>query len=426
MTLNRDLDNRLPPVGEESATDDISVTPSEFIKKTRIGTGGMATVYEATVEGKPIDRVAVKEPDWDTTVDQSAVQAFVSEAETWARVDEHPYIGTVYGSGVRRRPWLAMEFLSGGTLADRMPVADPREALWIGSAVADGIQHAHHNGVAHLDLKPSNVLLKPTEDGKWDRPKIVDWGLATALDTDDEPDSLTPDYAAPEQLPADDSHPVGPMTDVYQLGALVYALLTGGPPEWDYSPRSTTGATRAVTPPSELRDSLPSGVDAVVLNALAAIPTDRVRTAAQFGEACEACFRELRAPDQGPESQFSGQPKNTESEQNEDTIESASVETNPPRTVFVDSQRDADGSGTDDSESVENNTTGDRTGWFQPGVYPEAENRSLAEALRIELQPPADESSESVASALRKVSMRFGRDTLSHRLSTVHSSEREN
>ena len=128
------------------------------------------------------------------------------------------------------RPFLAMEYLDGGTLAQKLaggPLAANDAATFV-EALARAAQHAHEHGVVHRDLKPANVLF--TADGT---PKIADFGLArqsvSGLGTRTGDLLGTPSYMAPEQA-AGRSHTSGPAGDIYGLGAVLYECLTGRPP----------------------------------------------------------------------------------------------------------------------------------------------------------------------------------------------------
>ncbi len=105
-------------------------------------------------------------------------------------------------------PWIAMEYMDGGGLDDRLdersdglPLA---EALWIGECICRGVEVAHNYGIAHLDLKPANVLFRETPEDRWDVPKVADWGLARVLaEQTGTMEGLSVKYAAPEQFEPD-------------------------------------------------------------------------------------------------------------------------------------------------------------------------------------------------------------------------------
>lgn len=247
-------------------------------KKKRIGAGGDADVYGATLDdGGTTYPVALKEPRFEGTLQQRIVEQFKNEAEMWSQLDDHDNIVTVYAWGTERLPWLALEYMDGGTLQARLGSFDIGEALWLAGRIAEGVRYGHRHGVAHLDVKPSNVLLRDTGDGTWDYPKVSDWGLAKLLlEHSQSVAGLSPTYAAPEQFDTDGYGKTDDITDIYQLGAVVYAMLTGQPP--------FSGSSRAVmqsilqndpVPPSERNSGLPAAVDDVVLKALAKDKAER-------------------------------------------------------------------------------------------------------------------------------------------------------
>src|SRR5262249_49479631 len=151
----------------------------------------------------------------------------------------HPNIVQVYEVGEDGgRPFLALEYVPGGTLAEYlhgMP-ADPREAAGLLAKVARAVHHAHERGIVHRDLKPSNILLQRSEGGAAQKdlcPKVSDFGLARAVTEDQSltlPDVVvgTPAYLAPEVIQQPGSP--APAADVYALGVLLYEMLTGRPP----------------------------------------------------------------------------------------------------------------------------------------------------------------------------------------------------
>src|SRR5262249_22326677 len=156
---------------------------------------------------------------------------FRSEAEAVAQL-AHPNIVQIFDIGEQDGcPFLAMEHISGGSLAQQLdgtPVP-ARQAASLVLALARAVQHAHERGIVHRDLKPANVLL--IADGT---PKIADFGLAKRADSDyvhTQTGAIlgSPSYMAPEQA-AGATEKVGPPTDVYALGVILYELLTGRPP----------------------------------------------------------------------------------------------------------------------------------------------------------------------------------------------------
>ncbi len=249
-----------------------------------LGEGGMGIVYKARQVG--LNRtVALKMIRPDHHADEQVRARFRREAEAVAAL-KHPHIVTVHAVGEHDgRPYLAFEFVPGGSLADG-PRGQPRPARVAAALVADvagAVQHAHQRGILHRDLKPSNVLLD--ERG---RPLLTDFGLARPL----QPDAgLTgsgaplgsPAYMAPEQA-GGRPEAVGPATDVFGLGAILYELLTGRPPHQGADLLSTLeqAARGAILPARRVNPKVPRALNAICARALAPEPGQRYASAAEM------------------------------------------------------------------------------------------------------------------------------------------------
>src|SRR5262245_58605804 len=195
-----------------------------------LGRGGMGVVYKAW--HRRLQRpVAVKMLLAGAYAQPHELERFLREAEMVAGL-RHANIVQVHEAGdVDGRPFFTMEFVEGGSLAQKQagtpqPV---RQAAALMAAVAEAVHAAHQRGIVHRDLKPGNILL--TADGT---PKITDFGLARHLEgaaglTQSGVTVGTPSYMAPEQAEGK-SREVGPAADTYALGAILYELLTGRPP----------------------------------------------------------------------------------------------------------------------------------------------------------------------------------------------------
>ena len=188
----------------------------------------MATVFRAfdSVLERP---VALKVLDEDQTGDQESLERFSHEARAAAQL-AHPNIVAVLDRGQQDgRQFIVFEHVEGETLKERVARQGPlplRDVAEIGAAIASALACAHANGVVHRDVKPQNVLL--TADGV---PKVTDFGIArssaSAGSTDPGTVLGTSSYIAPEQARGER---VGPATDVYSLGCVLFELLTGRPP----------------------------------------------------------------------------------------------------------------------------------------------------------------------------------------------------
>ncbi|MBS0262386.1 MAG: serine/threonine protein kinase, partial [Planctomycetes bacterium] len=212
----------------------------------KIGEGGMGVVYRARQPG--LDRqVALKMIGKGALASTGDVARFRAEAASAARL-EHPQIVPVYEVGQHQgQPFYSMKYVAGTTLARKLADGPlpPRETAAILLPICRAIAHAHQQGVIHRDLKPSNILID--SDGN---PLVSDFGLAKRIDVERAPgeappsiESLTrtgavlgtPSYMSPEQA-AGSRGRVGPASDIYSLGAILYQCLTGRPPFQAASP----------------------------------------------------------------------------------------------------------------------------------------------------------------------------------------------
>jgi eukaryotic-like serine/threonine-protein kinase len=204
----------------------------------KLGEGGMGVVYEAEQESPVRRRVALKLVKWG--MDSKEVLArFESERQALALM-AHPNIAQVYevGATPTGRPFFAMEFVKGSPIHEYCDAncLSTEERLQLFLEVCNGVQHAHHKGVIHRDMKPSNVLVTVEDGGPV--PKIIDFGVAKATAQRLTEMSVftqlgqwigTPEYMSPEQA---EMSPLGvdTRTDVYSLGVMLYELLSGALP----------------------------------------------------------------------------------------------------------------------------------------------------------------------------------------------------
>jgi len=240
--------------------------------------GGMGSVWRARQVGT--NRVvAVKKIHAAGAPTPAALARFLLEAELLARV-RHPNIVQIFHTGEADGPYLVMEYVPGGTLADRMARRKytPREAAELVKTLAEAMGAVHRTGVVHRDLKPANVLM--TED---DVPKIGDFGLARAPDRGmsglDRAKILgTVEYMSPEQARGGGPlREVAAPTDVYALGVILYELLTGGVPFESDSDLEALNLVCSAEPrrPGMLRPGIPRDLEAICLKCLAKEPRER-------------------------------------------------------------------------------------------------------------------------------------------------------
>jgi WD40 repeat protein/tRNA A-37 threonylcarbamoyl transferase component Bud32 len=269
-----------------------------------LGRGAMGVVYKARQVA--LNRtVALKVLRGGDIGDADRGARFRQEAELAGRL-HHPAIAQVFEYGIHAgRAFIVMEFVDGRTLA----AADrPQPALAAAGqveALATAVQFAHSNGVVHRDLKPANVLI-----GRDGQPKIVDFGLAKELESSSAWTATgvilgTPAYMAPEQA-AGRVADLGPATDIWALGAILYDLLTGRPPFHGPSPAATLQQVLTAEPaaPTRVRPETPRDLETICLKCLHKDPGRRYESAAALaddlrrfraGESIRA--RPVRAPE---------------------------------------------------------------------------------------------------------------------------------
>jgi WD40 repeat protein len=278
-TLEADANSPDAPAGPPATSTPTRLGDFELVR--RLGEGAMGVVFEARQVS--LNRpVAVKMIRAGLFAGDADLRRFRVEAEAVAHLD-HPRIVPIYGVGEHEDcHYFSMKLVRGGSLARRLPayLADPRAAARLVAEVAQAIQHAHDRGILHRDLKPSNILLD--EDG-W--PHVTDFGLAKRSGDDS---SLTqsgaivgtPSYMAPEQA-SGLKLAVTAETDVYGLGAVLYALLTGRPPFVADTILETIEQVRAraPVPPSRINPRVGRDLETICLRCLEKDPWRRYSSA---------------------------------------------------------------------------------------------------------------------------------------------------
>jgi serine/threonine-protein kinase len=211
---------------------------------------------------------------------------FLTEARAVARFN-HPNIIQIYEVGEHEGlPFFAMEFCDGGSLADKLKgtILSPAEAGRLLETLARAMHYAHEQHVVHRDVKPANVLF--TADGT---PKVVDFGLAKRLDEAGQTHTGevvgTPAYMAPEQAEGRLDR-IGPWSDVYTLGAVLYAMLTGRPPFQAPTAYETIRRVREEepVPPRQLNPGVPRDLEIICLKCLRKEPERRYASAGALAD----------------------------------------------------------------------------------------------------------------------------------------------
>jgi serine/threonine-protein kinase len=251
-----------------------------------IARGGMGVVYRARQVS--LDRVvALKMIVGGELASPADVQRFRNEAQAAAGL-RHPNIVAIHEVGEHEgRHYFSMDYVAGPTLAEVVrahPLPAERAAGYV-RAVAQAVQHAHDRNILHRDLKPANVLIDAD-----DRPRVTDFGLARRVEGDRRLTGTgqvlgTPAYMPPEQ--ASGKHgAVGPASDVYALGAVLYELVTGRPPFQAETPLDTLLQVleSEPVPPRMLNPGVPGDLETVCLKCLHKEPRRRYPSAAALAD----------------------------------------------------------------------------------------------------------------------------------------------
>jgi serine/threonine-protein kinase len=264
-----------------------AVLADRYRVERELGAGGMATVYLARdLKHERLVALKVLRPELGALL---GVERFLSEIRVTAGL-QHPHILPLFDSGqAERLIYYVMPHVEGETLRqrlDREKQLPIEEAVDITRAVASALDYAHRHGVIHRDIKPENILF---QDGQ---AVVADFGIALALSaaggsrlTETGLSLGTPSYMSPEQ--ATGERVIDARTDIYSLGAVLYEMLTGGPPHTGPTVQAVIAQVVADRPRriTLARDTVPPHVEAAVLKALEKVPADRFQSAAEFAEA---------------------------------------------------------------------------------------------------------------------------------------------
>jgi serine/threonine-protein kinase len=273
------------PLGEASSAVRPVLADYE-IGESLLGRGSMGVVYKA--RHLKLNRVVALKMIAGTS--HQASELFQIEAQAVARL-QHPNIVQIFDIGnCDGQPFLALEFVEGGSLDQRIAgePQPPRLAAEMVRTLALAADHAHRHRIVHCDLKPSNILITP--EGI---PKIADFGVATWLEPENQWNQDgdivgTPRYMAPEQASGQITS-VGPGTDIYSLGVILYEMLTGRPPHFSSTPGETLSLVCKQEPvsPRQWQPRLPRDLETIVLKCLRKEPARRYVTAKALADDLE-------------------------------------------------------------------------------------------------------------------------------------------
>lgn len=266
--------------------------------------GGFARIYRA-VDPRLERMVALKVPLFERLVEPSALQRFEREARAVATLT-HPAIVPVFDVSTDDVPYIALQWIPGKNLHEwlrerRKPVPIQEAAAAV-HRVAEAVAHAHAKGILHRDLKPANLLIEMEPGGAtawYERLRVTDFGLSKALSETTEKVTIdgtilgTPEYMSPEQIssPGD----VGPATDVYSLGVVLYELLTGQVPHRKTSYAATLRSVEKEFPKPvrALRRDVPSELMAICQKCIEKSPSDRYPDATSLAADLDRFLRGL-------------------------------------------------------------------------------------------------------------------------------------
>ena len=279
-----------PPLVERSQfiRQPITDVIGQFEVLEAIGQGGFGTVQKA-FDPKLQRIVAIKVMSAELAVTSPARKRFLREARAAAAVC-HENVVHIYAVESDPSPHLVMEYVSGGSLQEMLTRSGPldaQEVVRLGAQIARGLAAAHAHGLVHRDVKPANVLLEP---GSPPRAKLTDFGVARAADDASLTQSGmivgTPMYMAPEQARGD---PVDYRADLFSLGSVLYAMVTGRPP---FRASNSLAVLKRVSedtprPVREIIPEVPEWLCEIIARLHAREPGDRFQSASEVADLLE-------------------------------------------------------------------------------------------------------------------------------------------
>lgn len=296
-----------------SKANPFPVLPAEFGRYRvlkLLGKGGMGAVYLA--EDSQLGRqVALKIPFFDALESPQRAERFVREARSSAAL-HHPNICTVFDAGqIDGRPFITMAYIPGTPLEDEIDPEAPMpqlRAAEIARKVALALEHAHRKGIVHRDLKPANVMMA-ADDGE---PVVMDFGLAKRFGEMGTGEAKlthagtllgTPSYMSPEQVRGNPTD-VGPATDIYSLGVVLFEMLTGNTP-YSGAFRVVLGQilSAPVPPVQEFHPDVDARLDAICRKAMAKELSARFASMTDFANALGQYLKAPSLPPALPVSQ---------------------------------------------------------------------------------------------------------------------------
>lgn len=281
--MKDNIPDSIPDIESPSQSIADAIQSSDFLQDNLIDNSVNSLIYRIELDDGT--SIAVKTPNFQGTYDHEENTELLEEAERWENFHTHAHIVGLYDYGETddNQTWIAMEHMDGGTLEDQFrtnSLKSLQQGMWIIKSIAAGLKVAHKHGMAHRDLKPQNIMFRSVTDG-WDVPKIGDWGTAALLLENQTAGDFTDYWAAPEQHKHTVDTEYLKQIDIFQLGMIMYRVLTGEHPfskglEWVYKRDEYADK---LDQPSEIRPGIPSELDRLIMKCMAYEPADRLEDA---------------------------------------------------------------------------------------------------------------------------------------------------
>ena len=236
-----------------------------------------------------------KGADWrgsaSLVIQKEIIELFEQEGKVWESISSLDGVVKLYEFNQTPFPWFVMEYMDAGTLVDKMETVEIKEALKYALTLLNVLDKFHKNNIIHRDIKPENIMFN--SDGKL---KLTDFGLAKVLGSKQSKVMFkgTYDYSAPEQFTLPNIGPVDTRTDIYQVGAVLYKMLTKQIPISLGKNPTIDIMELKPRPPSEFNKYISKNLDYVILKALEKKKEDRWQNAEDFKKQLEEVLRSVK------------------------------------------------------------------------------------------------------------------------------------
>lgn len=281
---------------QQAETDESRVHPLKgtdasfggFELSDSLGSGELTEVTEGTLAESETTVAMETLGGSAQTIHEDLFAEFADGIDVWSRIDDHPNVVSVLANGTEPFPWAALELCASPLDPNAVAGLSFEERRDLIVDVLEGVHQGHRYGLHHGALAPNNVMLVSPERTAGESPSAVisDWEVsAVQLDSGLNTADVYPHFASPEQIDSAQFGAPDPLTDIFQVGVLAYAVFTGSYPFADDRDLERVRGWTDVTPPSERLKDIPSSVDGVLSTSLAVEPEDRYQTALHFRDA---------------------------------------------------------------------------------------------------------------------------------------------